>query len=78
MTKKIKRGDGDPLELKCKRGPLGVFEHPFFCKRKTCRTLWRHENLRKKVSQSRKKHAQKIFQVPVEVTSVAVSGSRKL
>ena len=42
---------------KCKRGHLGVFEHPFFGKpgKNEGGTLWRHlKNLRKKVSLSRK------------------------
>ena len=46
-----------------KGGPLGVFEHPLFCKigKNQGGTLWRHlKNLQKKVSQSRKP-AQKIF-----------------
>ena len=41
----------------CKRGHLGVFEHPFFGKigKNEGGTLWRHlKNLRKKVSLSRK------------------------
>ena len=39
---------------KYKRGPSGVFEHPFFCKieKNEDRALWRRK-LRKEVSQSR-------------------------
>ena len=47
---------------KCKRGPLGVFEHPFFCKiGKMKEALWRPQKFAKKVSQSRKKPAQKFL-----------------
>ena len=48
---------------KCKRVPLGVFQHPFFCKigKNEGWTLCRHlKKLRKKLSQSRKKSAQKM------------------
>ena len=46
-----------------KEGPLGVFEHPFFCKieKNEKGTLWRHKKIAKKVSQCRKKPAQEIF-----------------
>ena len=47
-----------------REGPLGAFEHPFFCKIEKIEgvTPWRHlKNLRKKVSQTRKKPGQKFF-----------------
>ena len=49
---------------KCKRAPLAVFQHPFFCKigKKMKSGPFRDiKKLRKKVSQSRKKSTQKKF-----------------
>ena len=42
---------------KCKKGPLGVFEHPSLCKigKNEGGTFWRHlKNLRKKSHQAEK------------------------
>ena len=48
-----------------KGGPLGVFQHPFFCKieKKLKGTLWRHLKNCEKSLKKPKKHAKKIGQV---------------
>ena len=50
------------MPKKCKRGPLGVFEHPFFCKIEKTEgdPVEALKKLQKNVSQCRKKSAQKI------------------
>ena len=62
---------------KCKTGPLGVFERPFFCQigKNEEGTLWRHfKKIAKKVSPSRKKLHKKFLVMGGTRTHVLLLG----